>query len=134
MTRLRRVSGRLYRVIRHPQYLGFGIGGLGLLFYWPRFFILTTYISMLFIYYLLARNEESRMRRKFGSGYAAYLARTPMFLPGNPGARLRRMIFWTPRRQGSVLLGLFILSVSAAVAVAFSLRPNIYKASSRQEK
>jgi protein-S-isoprenylcysteine O-methyltransferase Ste14 len=52
------VSGGLYRVIRHPQYLGLGIAGLGLLLYWPRFFILVTYISMLFVYYLLARNEE----------------------------------------------------------------------------
>ncbi|MBI4537428.1 MAG: isoprenylcysteine carboxylmethyltransferase family protein [candidate division NC10 bacterium] len=116
------VSGGLYRMIRHPQYLGLAIAGLGLLLYWPRFFILITYISMLFVYYLLARNEEGRMLRKFGASYSAYLERTPMFLPGNPGGRFLRAIFWTPQRKGAVLLGLYALSLSAAIAGAFGLR------------
>lgn len=116
------VSGGLYRVIRHPQYLGLGIAGLGLLFYWPRFFILVTYVSMLFVYYLLARNEEGRMVRKFGAGYAAYLERTPMFLPGNPGGRLFRALFGNPARRGPVLLGLYAFGLVTAIAFAFGLR------------
>ncbi len=116
------ISGGLYRVIRHPQYLGLEIAGLGLLLYWPRFFILVTYISMLFVYYLLARNEEGRLLRKFGASYAAYLGRTPMFLPGNPGGQLSWVVFWTPRRQGSILLVLYLLSLSGAIGLAFGLR------------
>jgi protein-S-isoprenylcysteine O-methyltransferase Ste14 len=120
------VSGGLYRVIRHPQYLGLGIAGLGLLLYWPRFFILITYVSMLFVYYLLARNEEGRMLRKFGASYAAYLDRTPMFLPGNPGGRLFRLLFGTPERMGALLFGLYALAMVSAIAVAFSLRAYSY--------
>jgi protein-S-isoprenylcysteine O-methyltransferase Ste14 len=116
------VSGGLYRVIRHPQYLGLAIAGLGLLFYWPRFFILVTYISMLFVYYLLARNEEGRMLRKFGASYAAYLERTPMFLPGNPGKNLLRPVLGTRDKRGPVLLGLYGITLLAAIGVAFALR------------
>ena len=50
------VSRGLYARIRHPQYLGLGIAGLGLLLYWPRFIIMILYLTMLFVYYLLARN------------------------------------------------------------------------------
>ncbi len=116
------VSGGLYRVIRHPQYLGLGIAGLGLLLYWPRFFILVTYVSMLFVYYLLAKNEEGRMLRKFGAGYAAYLERTPMFLPGNPGGRLFRALFGQVERRGPILLGVYAFALLTAVGGAFGLR------------
>ncbi|MFQ5751597.1 MAG: hypothetical protein ACE5HI_06320, partial [bacterium] len=37
------VTGLLYRWIRHPQYLFLAIAGLGLLLFWPRFFILILY-------------------------------------------------------------------------------------------
>jgi protein-S-isoprenylcysteine O-methyltransferase Ste14 len=39
------VTGILYRWIRHPQYLFLAIAGLGLLLFWPRFFILILYVS-----------------------------------------------------------------------------------------
>ena len=116
------VSGGLYRRVRHPQYLGLSIAGLGLLLYWPRFFILVTYISMLFVYYLLARNEEGRMLRKFGEGYGAYLDRTPMFLPGNPGGRLFRLLFGTMDGRGRHLLGVYAFSLLVAITLAFGLR------------
>lgn len=109
-------------MIRHPQYLGLAIAGLGLLLYWPRFFILVTYVTMLFVYYLLARNEEGRMLRKFGASYAAYLERTPMFLPGNPGRKLLRPVLGTRDKRGPVLLGLYGMTLVAAIGVAFALR------------
>src|SRR5210317_141356 len=67
------VTGILYRWIRHPQYLFLAIAGLGLLLFWPRFFILILYASMLFIYYLLARHEEQRMLVKHGESYRVYM-------------------------------------------------------------
>jgi protein-S-isoprenylcysteine O-methyltransferase Ste14 len=116
------VSGGPYRAIRHPQYLGLSIAGLGLLLYWPRFFILVTYVSMLFVYYLLARNEECRMLRKFGESYAAYLEHTPMFLPGNPGGRLFRALFGNPERRAPLLVGLYVFTLVTAIATAFGIR------------
>ncbi|MGE5850782.1 MAG: methyltransferase family protein [Candidatus Methylomirabilota bacterium] len=116
------VSGGLYGRVRHPQYLGLSIAGLGLLLYWPRFFILVTYISMLFVYYVLARNEEGRMLRKFGAGYGVYLDRTPMFLPGNPGGRLFRVLFGPQEWHGPHLIRLYAFTLLVAITLAFGLR------------
>ena len=45
----------LYAVIRHPQYLGLGLAGLGLAIMWPRFLTLVLFAVMLFLYYLLGQ-------------------------------------------------------------------------------
>jgi hypothetical protein len=71
----------LYIIIRHPQYLGLGFAALGLAIMWPRFLTLTLFAIMLFLYYLLAKDEERRMTDRFGESYRAYMSRTGMFLP-----------------------------------------------------
>ena len=116
------VSGGLYRWIRHPQYLGLGVAGLGLLLYWPRFVILFLYLTMLFVYYLLARHEEARMEARFSEGYRRYREATAMFLPGEPGAAISaRMLGWTGRR-GWALVGLYVAVLIAGAAVAIGAR------------
>ncbi len=70
-----------YTFIRHPQYLGLGLAALGLAIMWPRFLTLTLFAVMLFLYYLLAKDEERRMTNRFGESYIAYMNRTGMFLP-----------------------------------------------------
>jgi protein-S-isoprenylcysteine O-methyltransferase Ste14 len=113
------VSGILYRWIRHPQYLFLAIAGLGLLLFWPRFFILILYVSMLFVYYLLARHEEQRMLTEHGESYRAYMQRTAMFVPGEPGAKIFRLLFgWC--RSKALALGLayaFMLVLFTASAL-----------------
>jgi protein-S-isoprenylcysteine O-methyltransferase Ste14 len=115
------VSKGLYAWIRHPQYLGLGIAGLGLLLYWPRFIILVLYLSMLFVYYLLARNEESRMERKFGDDYRNYKSRIAMFVPGEPGAKIFAWLT-AGERNGWALTAVYVLVVAAGVGLAFGLR------------
>ena len=75
------VTGGLYRYVRHPQYTGLAIAGLGTTFFWSRFLVLIAYISMMFLYVMLARDEESRCRRLFGAEYEDYLSGTGRFLP-----------------------------------------------------
>jgi len=116
------VSRGLYAWIRHPQYLGLGIAGLGLLLYWPRFIILILYLTMLFIYYLLARNEEWRMERKFGESYRHYTSRTAMFLPGEPGGKIFASLTGSFNRKGWALAGLYALVLIGGVGLAFGLR------------
>ena len=70
-----------YTIIRHPQYLGLGLAGLGLAIMWPRFLTLVLLAIMLFLYFVLAKDEERRMINRFGEGYITYLDRTGMFLP-----------------------------------------------------
>jgi len=122
----------LYSVVRHPQYLGLAVSGLGLLFYWPRFLILFLYVTMLFVYYILARNEEWRMRRKFGKRYEEYMRKTWMFLPGGPGGKVFYALFrWAgPAPVGNLtnpsrLLLLYFLAISGSFFLAFGLRGHI---------
>ncbi len=116
------VSGGLYRYIRHPQYLGLAIAGLGLLVHWPRFIILVLYISMLFVYYLLARNEEGRMLRRYGEGYRQYMDRVSMFLPGNPGGWLFRKLAGGIEKKGLALTLLYAITLVGGVGTGFLLR------------
>ena len=110
-----------YAKIRHPQYLFLAISGFGLLLYWPRFIILIMYVTMLFVYYLLARNEEWRMKQEAPGVYEKYMKNTPMFLPGEPGGKIYNVLFgWIQ----PMWLGLFVtycvtlvLSVSLAMGI-----------------
>jgi len=70
-----------YTIIRHPQYLGLGLAALGLAIMWPRFLTLTLFAVMLFLYYLLAKDEERRMINRYGESYLVYMKRTGMFFP-----------------------------------------------------
>ncbi len=116
------VTAGLYARIRHPQYLFLAISGLGLLLYWPRFIVLLLFITMLFVYYLLARNEEWRMQKEQPGSYEAYMGRTWMFLPGEPGGRLYRgLCGWIgPKWLG--LLFAYCLALGLSTLAGFGLR------------
>jgi protein-S-isoprenylcysteine O-methyltransferase Ste14 len=116
------VTGILYRWIRHPQYLFLAISGLGLLLFWPRFFILVMYVSMLFTYYLLARHEEQRMLAQHGESYRGYMEHTGMFLPGNPGGKIFRLLFGWSNSKGLALGLAYTFTLVLFIVVAFGLR------------
>jgi len=73
--------GGLYSRIRHPQYLGLGLAGIGLSILWPRFLVIALWAVMATLYFLLAKDEERRMLEQFGEEYRRYMDRTGMFLP-----------------------------------------------------
>ncbi len=124
LAKLRRrglVSGGLYAVTKHPQYLALAILGLGTLLVWPRFLVLVMYVTMLFLYALLARREERRCAAEFGHGYLRYaepFERRPWqrllaALPALPAARGQRI---------AAVLGLYAFAVAASVVAAYRLR------------
>ncbi len=116
------VSSILYRWVRHPQYLFLALSGLGLLLFWPRFIILILYISMLFVYYILAKNEEDRMLKQHGDSYATYMQRTAMFVPGEPGKKIFRVFLgWIKSPHLALAVG-YGLILFFAILVAFGLR------------
>ncbi len=81
-------TGLLYRWIRHPQYLGFMIAGLGGAMRWPRFVNLLLWALMCLAYFHLALFEESSVLGRHGQEYERYLAKTWRFCPGDTAARL----------------------------------------------
>jgi protein-S-isoprenylcysteine O-methyltransferase Ste14 len=109
------VLGGLYSWIRHPQYLGLGIAGLGLSILWPRFLTAVLWLVMALVYYFLAKDEERRMLTAFPESYRAYMNRTGMFV----SAGVERLLEPTSRLGKA----LFVLSLSAfVIAVPFLLR------------
>lgn len=114
------VTGGLYAVTRHPQYLGLAIIGLGAFVVWPRVLVLIMYVTMLFLYGLLARWEEARCLEKFGGAYREYRSRTGMFFPWP----LPRAIPWPavgPQRTLATV-SLYMVAVAATVGLGYWLR------------
>jgi protein-S-isoprenylcysteine O-methyltransferase Ste14 len=124
-TKLRRrgaVTGGVYRFIRHPQYVALAMMGCGTLLIWPRFLVLVSFITMLFLYGVLARWEEAQCLARFGESYRAYQARTGMFLPRALSPRLPRLLpEWGPGRALTSVV-LFFAVIVLSVAAAFRLR------------
>jgi protein-S-isoprenylcysteine O-methyltransferase Ste14 len=75
------VLSGIYAVIRHPQYLGLALAGLGLSILWPRFLTVALWLLMALAYYILAKDEERRMLKSYGESYSLYMKKTGMFLP-----------------------------------------------------
>jgi protein-S-isoprenylcysteine O-methyltransferase Ste14 len=71
----------LYMYIRHPQYTFLVLSGMGLVILWPRTIVLLSFITMLFLYYFLARIEESECESKYGTEFTKYKQATGMFFP-----------------------------------------------------
>ena len=112
----------LYTLIRHPQYLGLGLAALGLAIMWPRFLTLALFGVMLFLYYLLAKDEERRMINRFGEGYIAYMNRTGMFLPH----LIERAFTGNPKPEQRLSIGkaiaIFLVLLVIIVGSGFILR------------
>lgn len=102
-----------YTIIRHPQYLGLGMAALGLAIMWPRFLTLVLFAVMLFLYYLLARDEEHRMITRFGESYLTYRNRTGMFFPRSLEKALtgKKKLLVPPSPGRAVSLLLILLAV-----------------------
>ncbi len=115
------VTGGLYKYVRHPQYTSFAVMGLGLTLVWPRFIILIMYVTMLFVYYFLARKEENECLRNYGDSYQNYLNSTAMFFPGDQLIRLPSLPASGLPRVLSIF-ALYSLAILASVLTAFGLR------------
>lgn len=112
--------GGLYALVRHPQYVGLALTGLGLSILWPRFLVLALWVVMLILYFILARDEERRMRGQFGETYGSYAERTGMFLPRPVENALLRL---TPTRSAPVnwMAGVALLGI-LTLGGGFALR------------
>jgi hypothetical protein len=116
------VTMSFYSKVRHPQYLFLAISGFGLLLYWPRFIILIFFVTMLYVYYLLARNEEWRMKQECPGDYEKYMANIPMFLPGEPGGKIFALLFgWIQPKWAGILVSYVIVMV-LTVLLAMGIR------------
>lgn len=117
------VLGGLYRYIRHPQYAAWAIFGLGIALFWSRMIVWLMYVTMLFVYYLLAVNEERECIEKYGEPYQSYLQKTGRFFPrfrkssGAPaGASLSR------RGLVAAFVMVYLIALLGTVGLGFLMR------------
>lgn len=75
------VTGGIYKLIRHPQYAAWIFFGLGMSLVWSRLIVWIMFVSMVFIYYFLARTEEKECMEKYKETYPLYFNKTGMFFP-----------------------------------------------------
>jgi protein-S-isoprenylcysteine O-methyltransferase Ste14 len=105
----------LYSFIRHPQYAGLGIAGIGLSILWPRFLVAVLWLVMILIYYFLAKDEEKRMLKGYEITYRKYMETSGMFLP----KRIENIVA-PSTTSGKILI--FCLIASLTIGGAFFLR------------
>ncbi len=113
----RPVTGGVYRLLRHPQYVALAVSGVGLVLLWPRFIALVALLLMMLVYALLARLEERECRERFGRRSLEYAQRTGVLLPHRPGAAARSRSLPAP-----ALVAVWLTTSLLAVAGAERLR------------
>lgn len=70
-----------YRLVRHPQYIGFVAIMFGFLLQWPTLLTLAMFPVLVVMYIRLSIAEEQDSARAFGQAWQAYAASTPRFIP-----------------------------------------------------
>ena len=79
------VTGGVYSIVRHPQYLGGLLAHVGASFLLSALYSLASTPLMIVLIYLISRKEEEELIREFGKEYEDYIKKVPMLMP-----RLRR--------------------------------------------
>ena len=70
-----------YRLVRHPQYIGFVAIMFGFLLQWPTLLTLAMFPVLVLMYVRLAIAEERDSLAAFGQAWSDYAAVTPRFVP-----------------------------------------------------
>lgn len=75
------VKTGVYRYIRHPQYTGFMLITLGMIFEWATLPMLLMWPLVVWMYVRLAKREEEDMIEEFGEEYVRYMMKSKRFIP-----------------------------------------------------
>jgi len=119
-----------YRIVRHPQYLGIFVWSFGHILYALPFHLrpadLIAWVTLVFIYILLAKSEEKSLERKFGEAYRDYKNNVPFMIPFIP-MRIRKVFsekiaFLTPKKEwkkSALTVSIYILIVSLIITLTY---------------
>ncbi len=117
------VTGGIYNFIRHPQYAAWILFGFGMSLVWSRLIVWIMFVSMIFIYYLLARAEEKECMMKYKDTYPPYFNKTGMFFPKILHLGISNFHF--PKNKflyGSTILFIYASVISITILSAIGLR------------
>ncbi|MBN8706920.1 MAG: isoprenylcysteine carboxylmethyltransferase family protein [Bacteroidetes bacterium] len=117
------VTGGIYSLIRHPQYAAWILFGLGMALIWSRLIVWIMYVSMIFIYYFLARAEEKECMEKFPETYPAYFKKTGRFHPFfRSGSGFRIPFPKSPAFYTASVFMIYVISITLTILSARVLR------------
>lgn len=83
------VTGGVYGIIRHPQYLGFILVTTGMLIHWPTLLTLVMFPILVGAYLYLAKKESKELAGRFGEEYQRYKNLVPALIPIRTGHSAR---------------------------------------------
>lgn len=121
------VTSGFYSIVRHPQYLGIFIWTFGHILYALPLFLrpadLIAWITLVYLYILLARSEEEDLMKIFGVEYARYRESTPFIIPYTP-ARISRLVsmlieHYTPKDKWVRIAMKIMVYVSIVAIIAY---------------
>jgi len=75
------VTGGIYGVVRHPQYLGLMLVIVAFNIQWPTLLTLLMAPVLIVAYVRQARREDAELAARFGEAFGRYAARVPAFIP-----------------------------------------------------
>ena len=78
------ITTGLYSKVRHPQYLGIITATLGFTITSERPIAWISWLTLTFLYLLLANTEENNIHKKYGQQYETYKQKTPFIVPYAP--------------------------------------------------
>jgi protein-S-isoprenylcysteine O-methyltransferase Ste14 len=75
------VSGGVYSLVRHPQYLGAFLAHISLTFLFSaEYSLIVTPIIAIYLF-VISKKEEKELLNEFNGDYRKYMEQVPMFLP-----------------------------------------------------
>ena len=78
----RLVTEGVYRLCRHPMFLGYDLAALGVVLCWRSpCMLLLSFPMLLFFEVLFLRKEEKYLARRYGDSFTEYRKKVPMLLP-----------------------------------------------------
>lgn len=118
----------IYKIVRHPQYLGIILLTLGLSVRSLRPISIVAWVTLLFGYLILASLEEANLLKIYGSKYEEYSRRTAFLVPF---LKLRIPNWLSVRKPYRYLLFIiiYLFAILAIIAstrnMVFALRSNM---------
>ncbi len=92
------VTSGIYRIVRHPQYLGLILVIVAFNIQWPTILTLAMAPALIVMYVRQTRVEDRALATEFGEAYFRYAARVPAFIP-----RLGARAGLTEQREQAVM-------------------------------
>ena len=80
-SRYQLVTTGIYRIVRHPQYLGLILVVVAFNIQWPTILTLLMAPVLIVTYVRQARREDKELEARFGEAFVGYASRVPAFIP-----------------------------------------------------